>query len=61
MTTTIPIYFAGPSNEIWMELFHLIRLLASWQTDKSGIMDPFVDAPATESKPKKKLLDQIRT
>jgi hypothetical protein len=52
MDGIVPWYFA--------ELFHLIRLLPSWQSDKSGVMDPFVDTPATEGKPKKKLLDQIR-
>jgi hypothetical protein len=32
------------SNEIWMELFRLIRLLPSWQSDKNGVIDTFVNA-----------------
>ena len=43
-----------------MELFRLIRLLPSWQCDKNGVIDTFVNAPATEGKPKKKRLDRLR-
>jgi hypothetical protein len=35
-------------------------LLPSGQNDKNRVIDTFVDAPATEGKPNKKLFDQIR-
>jgi hypothetical protein len=35
-------------------------LLHSGQNDKNRVIDTFVDAPATEGKPNKKLFDQIR-
>jgi hypothetical protein len=43
-------------RQLKAELFGLIRLLASKQPDKSGVMDTPVPKNATDDKPKKNLL-----